>query len=93
VATHIDLCDIQSRPIIEKLITKKFRALYLECDRRQCLTYPRISEKIYFVDASNKDHINMLRDVIYDHASEYWPSLSGGQYQMLVIYGHLMSLL
>ena len=76
VGTHIDLCNVQSRPIIEESLTKKFRARYVDCDRRQCRTYPRIGDKIYFVDTSNKDHINKLRDIIYDCASEYFPSLS-----------------
>jgi len=76
VGTHIDLCDVKSLPFVEELLTKKFRALYIDCDRKQCRTYPRIVEKIYFVDTSCRDHINKLRDVLYDCASEYFPSLS-----------------
>ena len=81
VGTHVDLWDKQSkRPIIEEFLTNKFRALYIDCDRRQRRTYPRIAEKIYFVDTTNKDHINRLRDVIYDYASEYRPNISGQCY-------------
>ena len=87
VATHIDQCDVQSHHIIEESLTEKFKALFVDCDRKQCRTYPRIGDKIYFVNTSNKDHINKLRDVLYDCASEYFPSLSSQFHYIVLILG------
>ena len=73
VGTHADLWDVQSphRSALEETFTKKFNELYIDCDRRQRRTYPKIMDKLFFVDTYNKEHINRLRDAIYDFALEY----------------------
>lgn len=79
VGTHVDLWDAQSphRPALEEAFTKKFRELYIDCDRRQRRTYPRIMEKLFFVDTNNKDHMSKLRDAVYDYALEYQTTCTG----------------
>ena len=73
VGTHADLWDVQSphRSALEETFTKKFNELYIDCDRRQRRTYPKIMEKLFFVDTYNKEHMNRLRDAVYDFALEY----------------------
>lgn len=79
VGTHMDLWDSQSpqyRQAVQETFTNKFRELYIDCDQKQRRTYPKIMDKLFFVDTSNKDHINRLRDSIYDFAFEYKPTCS-----------------
>jgi len=76
VGTHVDLW-VSHRSVLEETLTKKFRELYIDCDRRQRRTYPRIMEKLFFVDTNNKDHISKLRDAVYDFALDYRASYTG----------------
>ena len=73
VGTHADLWDDQPlhRSTLEEAFNKKFLELYIDCDTRQRRTYPKIMEKLFLVDTYNKEHINRLRDAVYDFALEY----------------------
>ena len=79
VGTHIDQWDTQSahRPALEEAFTKKFKELYINCDRRERRTYPKIMDKLFFVDTYNRDHIGRLRDAVYDYALEYEVACTG----------------
>lgn len=83
VGTHLDLWDNQS--LLEEAFTKKFRQLYVDCDRKQRRTYPKIMEKLFFIDTYNKDHINRLRDTIYDFALDYQTTCTGKLLQYISI--------
>ena len=73
VGTHIDqwYTQLPHRVAPEEAFTKKFRELYIDCDRRERRTYPKIMEKLFFVDTYDRNHIGRLRDAVYDYALEY----------------------
>ena len=79
VGTHVDQWDTQSphHAALEEAFTKKFRELYVDCDRKQRRTYPKIMDKLFFVDTNNRDHISKLRDAVYDYALEYKVTSTG----------------
>ena len=81
VGTHIDQCYTQltHHAAPEEVFTTKFRELYIDCDGRQRRTYPKIMDKLFFVDTSNKDQISIrrLRDTVYDYALEYQATCTG----------------
>ena len=88
VGTHADLWDAQSphRSALEETFTKRFNELYVDCDRRQRRTYPKIMDKLFFVDTNNKEHINRLRDAVYDFALEY--QVTGSTSKLLAVLAH-----
>ena len=73
VGTHIDqwYTQLSHRVAPEETFTKKFRELYIDCDRRERRTYPKIMERLFFVDSYDRNHIGRLRDAVYDYALEY----------------------
>ena len=85
VGTHLDLWDNQPshRSTLEEAFTKKFLELYIDCDTRQRRTYPKIMEKLFLLDTYNREHINRLRDTVYDFALEY--QVSGRTSELLLI--------
>lgn len=95
VGTHVDLWDGHRHSLrlaLEESLTKKFRELYIDCDRKQRRTYPKIMDKLFFVDTSNKDHINRLRDAIYDFALEYQPC-STGECSSIILLPYLVTVI